>query len=64
MVTKPRILVTTAAGKTGRAAAHQLLEKGYPVNAFVDSAFNEGHLQSQAEHKLEVVRASKHPEIA
>jgi uncharacterized protein YbjT (DUF2867 family) len=35
MATKPRILVTTAAGKTGRAAAHQLLEKGYPVNAFV-----------------------------
>ena len=35
MTTKPRILVTTAAGKTGTAVTHQLLEKGYPVNAFV-----------------------------
>jgi uncharacterized protein YbjT (DUF2867 family) len=35
MSTKPRILVTTAAGKTGTAVTHQLLEKGFPVNAFV-----------------------------
>ena len=32
---KPRILVTAAAGKTGRAVTQQLLAKGYPVNAFV-----------------------------
>ena len=32
---KPRILVTAAAGKTGTAVTRQLLEKGYPVNAFV-----------------------------
>ena len=30
MSTKPRILVTTAAGKTGTAVTHQLLEKGFP----------------------------------
>jgi uncharacterized protein YbjT (DUF2867 family) len=35
MTTKPRILVTTAAGKTGSAVTRQLLEKGYPVNALV-----------------------------
>ena len=35
MTTKPRILVTAAAGKTGTAVTQQLLEKGYPVNAFV-----------------------------
>ncbi len=35
MSKKPRILVTTAAGKTGTAVTHQLLEKGFPVNAFV-----------------------------
>ena len=35
MSTKPRILVTAAAGKTGTAVTHQLLEKGFPVNAFV-----------------------------
>jgi NAD(P)H dehydrogenase (quinone) len=32
---KPKILVTSAAGKTGFAAAMQLLEKQYPVRAFV-----------------------------
>ena len=31
----PKILVTTAAGKTGFATAIQLLEAGYPVRAFV-----------------------------
>jgi len=35
MTTKPRILVTAAAGKTGAAVTHQLLERGYPVNALV-----------------------------
>jgi uncharacterized protein YbjT (DUF2867 family) len=35
MSTKPRILVTAAAGKTGSAVSRQLLEKGYPVNALV-----------------------------
>jgi len=36
MATKPRILVTSAAGKqTGSAVTHQLLKKGYPVNALV-----------------------------
>jgi uncharacterized protein YbjT (DUF2867 family) len=32
---KPKILVTGATGKTGSATALQLLEKGYPVRAFV-----------------------------
>ena len=32
---KPRILVTSAAGHTGSAAVTQLLEKGFPVRAFV-----------------------------
>lgn len=35
MSTLPKILVTSAAGKTGRAVSLQLLEKGYPVRAFV-----------------------------
>ncbi len=34
-MTKPKILVTAAAGHTGSAAVHQLLEKGFPVRAFV-----------------------------
>ncbi len=34
-MTKPKILVTSAVGRTGAAAVHQLLEKGYPVRAFV-----------------------------
>jgi uncharacterized protein YbjT (DUF2867 family) len=34
-MTKPTILVTGAAGKTGLAASMQLLAKGYPVRAFV-----------------------------
>lgn len=32
---KPKILITSAAGKTGSAAALQLLEQGYPVRALV-----------------------------
>lgn len=32
---KPKILVTSAAGRTGGAAVLQLLEKGFPVRAFV-----------------------------
>ncbi len=32
---KPKILVTSAAGRTGNAAVLQLLEKGNPVRAFV-----------------------------
>lgn len=34
-MTKPKILVTAAAGHTGSAAVIQLLEKGFPVRAFV-----------------------------
>jgi NAD(P)H dehydrogenase (quinone) len=34
-MTNPKILVTSAVGRTGAAAVHQLLEKGYPVRAFV-----------------------------
>ena len=34
---KPKILVTSAAGSTGIPTALQLLEKGYPVRAFVRS---------------------------
>ncbi|MEL7529017.1 MAG: NAD(P)H-binding protein, partial [Pseudomonadota bacterium] len=32
---KPKILVTSAAGKTGLPTALRLLERGYPVRAFV-----------------------------
>lgn len=32
---KPRMLITSAAGKTGAAASMQLLARGYPVRAFV-----------------------------
>jgi NAD(P)H dehydrogenase (quinone) len=35
---KPRILVLTAAGKTGLPVALQLLEEGFPVTAFVHQA--------------------------
>lgn len=35
MSTQPKILVTSAAGKTGLPAALQLLEKGFAVLAFV-----------------------------
>ncbi len=35
MSTKPKILVTSAAGKTGQPTVLQLLDKGYPVRAFV-----------------------------
>ncbi len=35
MTQKPKILITGATGKTGSAAAKQLLEKGYPVRATV-----------------------------
>ncbi len=34
-MTKPKILVTSAAGRTGAAAVLQLLERGFPVRAFV-----------------------------
>lgn len=34
-MTKPKILVTSAAGRTGSAAVLQLLEKGFSVRAFV-----------------------------
>ena len=34
-MTKPKILVTSAAGRTGSAAVFQLLEQGFPVRAFV-----------------------------
>lgn len=35
MSTKPKILVTSAAGKTGLPVALQLLDRGYPVRALV-----------------------------
>lgn len=35
MSIKPKILVTSAAGNTGKHVALQLLKKGYPVRAFV-----------------------------
>ncbi len=35
MTTKPRILVTSAAGRNGSAAVLELLGKGFPVRAFV-----------------------------
>ncbi|MEL7453202.1 MAG: NAD(P)H-binding protein, partial [Pseudomonadota bacterium] len=35
MSTKPKILVTSAAGHVGRAAVKELLSSGYSVRAFV-----------------------------
>lgn len=35
MSSRPKILITSAAGKTGLPTTLQLLEKGYPVRAFV-----------------------------
>jgi NAD(P)H dehydrogenase (quinone) len=35
MMNKPRILVTSAAGRTGSVAVLELLRKGFPVRAFV-----------------------------
>ena len=35
MATKPRILVTSAAGHTGASTVTDLLKKGFPVRAFV-----------------------------
>ena len=35
---KPRILVLTAAGRTGMPVALQLLDEGFPVTAFVHKA--------------------------
>ncbi len=35
MTTKPTILVTSAAGRTGAAAVLELLRMGFPVRAFV-----------------------------
>ena len=32
---KPKVLITSAAGRTGAAAVMQILEKGFPVRAFV-----------------------------
>ncbi len=40
----PNILVTPAAGKTGFAAATQLLEKGYPVRALVRDSSHRSEL--------------------
>lgn len=37
-MTKPRILITAALGKTGAATARQLLEKGFPVRVMVRTA--------------------------
>jgi len=34
---KPKILVTSAAGRTGSASVLELLRKGFPVRAFVRS---------------------------
>ena len=34
-MTRPKILVTSAAGHTGAAAVRELLQKGFPVRAFV-----------------------------
>ncbi|MGI9462403.1 MAG: NAD(P)H-binding protein, partial [Aestuariivirgaceae bacterium] len=43
MSTKPKILITSAAGKTGRQVSLQLLEKGYPVRAFVRREDHRSH---------------------
>lgn len=47
-MTKPRILVTSAAGRTGAAAVMQLLEKEYPVRAFVHREDSRSHALKRA----------------
>ncbi len=51
MRTKPRVLVTSAAGRNGTTAVLDLLEKGFPVRAFVrrDDARAETMRQAGAE---------------
>lgn len=48
MSRKPKILVTSAAGKTGLPTALQLLEKGYPVRALVRREDHRSHLLKDA----------------
>lgn len=48
MNSKPRILVTAAAGKTGAAVTQQLLQKGYPVTAFVRRRDHRSEVLAQA----------------
>ena len=47
---KPRVLVLTAAGKTGLPTALQLLSEGFPVTAFV-------RREDKRSERLEVPRA-------
>ena len=51
-MTKPRILITAAAGKTGSAATLQLLAQGYPVRAFVRQADQRAHALRKAGDEL------------
>ena len=48
MTTRPNILVTSAAGKTGLQTSLQLLQKGYPVRAFVHRADHRAEMLKQA----------------
>lgn len=52
MQTKPRTLVTAAAGKTGTAVTQQLLEKGYPVTALVRRADHRSKALAKAGAKI------------
>jgi len=45
---KPKILVTSATGKTGSASVRQLLEKEYPVRAFVHRKDNRSEALAQS----------------
>ena len=47
-MTKSRILVTGATGKTGFATAMQLLEKGFPVRALVRRPSSRAEMLSDA----------------
>ncbi len=49
----PKILVTAAAGKTGFATSMQLLEKGFPVRAFVRHADSRSEILQR--HGAEIV---------
>ncbi len=47
-MTKPKILVTSAAGRTGSAAVLQLLKRGFPVRAFVRRRDGRSQILEQA----------------
>lgn len=64
MQTKPKILVTSASGKTGIPTSLQLLEKGYPVRAFVRKVDHRSELLKKAGAEIFVGDLYSHHDMA